>query len=443
MAQDVEKKLVEFVVNAKLEDIPADIVEFNKCLLLKTVSGMLQGADKPSGKKIAKIIKEQKKPEEVTVYGTGFKTSLWDGVFLNAYTAHASELEDDRIVPGEGVAWNITVLPLVLPLAEKYGLSGKDALLAMIIGMELHMRVDISNTVPLGLYVVPGAVGPAIGGAKALGLSAEEIEAVIGLTTSSPAVSRANVSSDAHFFESALQSMQAVMAVEMAKEGLKGNCNLIKYLSELLGEENVNVDKMLKDLGKTWLTREIMIKKWGICTFQHRQVDLILEMMKDNNLTYDDIEYVEVHASPADTFCDNPNPKDENDCQFSYQHNLGVAMLDGDIGMERISIEGINDPKVKEARTKVKFILHPELSAEMHKEPAKLVIKTKDGKEISGERQHVIGGPEEPLTLDRFEELYAKYTRSKLSEKDIARSYDLVMNLEKADSVKELMDILK
>jgi 2-methylcitrate dehydratase PrpD len=442
MEKDIGKQLVEFAVKTKYEDIPREALEFTKRLALKTVSGMLAGSSKPSGQKLAGIVKSQNLPQECVVIGSGFKTSLWEASFLNAYYAHASELEDDRIYAGDGPSWDITVIPILLSFAERLMLSGKALVEAMAVGLEVHVRTCLSNSEHLKQVLIPGAVGPAVGAAKVLGLGFKETAGAFGLALSGVPLSYINLRTDAHFFESALQSLQGIMAAEMAQVGLFGNPDIDQHLSNLIGKEKVQRKRMLEDLGKRWMIHEIMIKKYPVCAHQHRQIDLVIELMKKHNLSYEEIKIIEVHASPADTLCDNADPKDENELNFSFQHNLAVAMLDGDVGLERITKEAVNDLKLKEARAKVKFILHPEMSNIVAKEPGRLIIKTKDGREFSGERQYAIGSPEEPLTLEQFKDLYVKFTKGKLAEKDILKSTELILDLEGLDNIKELSNIL-
>jgi len=159
MEKDITTKLVEFALHTKSENIPKEVSEFCKLLTLKTVSGMLAGSAKPSGRKLARIIKKQKHPEEVGVIGSGFNTSLWEAVFLHAYFAHASELEDDRF--NGGISWDITVIPLFFPLAEKLNVSGKVFMESLVLGLEVTARTCLFSAKHLGLGQVPGAIGPA------------------------------------------------------------------------------------------------------------------------------------------------------------------------------------------------------------------------------------------------------------------------------------------
>lgn len=439
----VGKQLAKFTVETKYVDIPQDILDFTKGLTLKTVAGMVAGSSKLAGRKTSKFIKDRRLTGEVGVVGCGFKTSLWEAVFLHALFAHASELEDDKF--GEGFAWDITVIPLLFSLAQKVRLSGKALMEALVVGLEIHARSllfphDYSKNRAL---MATGAVGPAAGAAKALGLSVEETASAIGLSMSGNRLLVQNFGTDAHYFESALHALQGMMAADMAKEGLTCNPDAGNYLCDLGGgSERVEPQKVVGKLGKEWSFRLIGIKKYPACFHTQRAIDVLLELKKKHKLTYDQVASIEVHGSPVEDIVNRPEPKVWGDLQFSLQHTLGCAMLDGDLNEEHTTEEALVNPKLKEARDKVKVIIHEDWPAVPLAMPARVIIKTKDGKKYSGERMYLIGSPELPLTMEQFRELYFKYTGGVLSQDQIEKTADAIMNLEKLSDVDELMDIL-
>ncbi len=440
MDTKITTEFAKFVTETKYPDIPREIVDFTKGLLLKTVAGMLAGSTMPSARKMSKIIKAKNSPQEAGAVGCGFKTSLWDSVYLNAFLAHNSELEDDSFLGG--VSWDITVIPLLLPLAEKLRISGKNLIEALAVGLEVHTRSCLSQTDHLGIVVFPGAVGPAAAGAKALDLNVSETESAMGLAMSGPAIALVNLGTDAHFFESALQSLQGMMAVDMAKEGLTSNPNLEAYLTNILGAKAAGSDISVADLGKKWLFNNIGIKKYPCCFFTHRQIDLVLELRKANKLSYKDIEKIEVHASPADEWCNRPQPKSVGDLQFSFQHLLGAAIMDGDVNFDHVDADILLDARYKEACSKVEVTIHPERSRVLVQDPAEVTIKTKDDRKFSGQRKHTIGSIQEPLSSNQFRELYSKFTKGILSDDQIDQTAEAILNLDKLHDVLELMNIL-
>jgi 2-methylcitrate dehydratase PrpD len=440
MDTKIANELAKFVVETKYPDIQKEIVDFSKQLLLKTVAGMVAGSVHPSSRKMAAMIKNRKLPEEVGVIGSSFKTSLWEGVYLNAFFAHASELEDDSF--GQGVSWDITVIPLLLPLAQCLRLSGKALTEALVVGLEIHSRTCLFPTEHLGLQLVPGAVGPAAAAARALGLGLEQTASALGLAMSGVAVATPNFGTDAHFFESALQSLQGIMAAEMAKNGLTGNPSLVTYLTGLLGKERVIPDKFIKNLGSQWAFQNIWIKKYPCCFLTHRAIDIVLGIRREKNLSYEDVEKIEVHISPVEEITNRPKLDKLGDLQFSVQHLLGSALLDGDVNFSHINADILHDSRYKEAMAKVDVVSHPEWSTQYMGSPTLVTLKTKGGKEFTKQREYPIGSTREPLTLKEVQNLYSKFTKNILSNEQIEKTSEVLLNLEKLNDVEEFMNLL-
>jgi 2-methylcitrate dehydratase PrpD len=441
MNGEISVQLAKFVVETKYPEIPEEAVGYAKELTLKTMAAVLAGSSHPSVRKLTKLIRGRRLPEDVGVTGCGFKTSLWEAIFLNSFSAHARELEDNLF--DQGVSWDITVVPLLLSLAEDLRLSGKALTEALVIGLEVHVRTCLFPADHLGLAIVPGAVGPAAAAARALGLGFEQTASALGLAMSGVPLAILNFGTDAHYFESALQSLQGIMAAEMAKEGLTSNPDIGTYLANFLGKEKVVQEKMLANLGKQWLFRNIWIKKYPCCWGNHRAVDMVLELRKRHNLLYEELETIELQTGPSQQSLNRPEPKTVGDLQFSLQHIIGAAMLDGDIGLTQVSSDLTVDPKYKEARSKVRVVIHPEWPSGFLEAPDFVTIKMKDGREFSSERKRPIGAPpEEPLTREQFRELYYKFSRGILLEEQIERTAQAILNLEKLNDVRELMDIL-
>ena len=125
-------------------------------------------------------------------------------------------------------------------------------------------------------------------------------------------------------------------------------------------------------------------------------------------------------------------------------------MLAGDVTLKHFTPDAVVDPLLREARSKVKFSVGSahvsgnlaEATSDYRNAAARVVIKTKNNKEVSGERKYALGHPEDPLTMEQFRELYLKFTEGILSDKDILASAEMILNLEKLANLTELMRIL-
>jgi len=442
MSTEITNQLVEFIMNTKLEDVPKETVDFTKGLMLKTIAGILAGSTMPTGKKAAEFVKERGKDEDVGLMGSGFKTSLWNAVLAHTIFAHASELEDDRFGPRGGTSWDITVLPVTFGLAAKNKLPGQKLLEASIIGLEIHCRTCSFPSEHLGFQLIPGAFGPAAGAAKALRLNDRQTRFALGLAMSSVPLSFLNFGTDAHYFESAIHSLHGLMAAELAHAGLDGNPEIGRYLTYFLGKEKVNPEEITQNLGDKWILREIWVKKYPCCFGAHRQIDALLEVMDEHNLSHEQIEEIEVHISRVDRVLDRPDPKTLGDLQFSFQHILSAAMIDRDVNLNHFTVERVNDPGLQEARRKIKVTVHRDWPAVTMQSEAVIVLKLKDGRELSRKRKYAIGAPQEPVTMDQFRSLYQKFVRGILPEEHIEKTANCILNLENIDDANTLMDML-
>jgi 2-methylcitrate dehydratase PrpD len=439
---DITKELATFAYGLKVEDIPSETSDFIKGLALKTVAGMVVGSHMPTGKKVVGWINGKKSSEEVGVIGCGLKASIQEAVLAQGIFAHASELEDDRFKAG--TAWDITTFPLTFPLAEKLGLSGGKLLEISAVGLEVHSRTCLFYPQGfMGLTVIPGAIGPAVSAARAFGLDVAETMAAMGLAMSSAPVAYVNFGTDSHYFESAMHGLQALLAVEFSKEGLSSNPDIVTYISNLVGKENVTPEEMVSNLGAQWLVHDIWVKKYPCCFYTHRHIDSLLEIMREENLTHDQISTIKVHIQPAAAVCNRPEPKTIGDIQFSFQHILASAMIDGDVNYKHIAVETALELEFKEAAKKVEVILHEDWVTRYPMEkPIRIEVCTTNGQTFSKERAFAIGAPEEPLPMEDFKGLFTKFTEGIFSEEKCSWLADAIADMENL-TIKDMEQLFK
>ena len=66
----------------------------------------------------------------------------------------------------------------------------------------------------------------------------------------------------------------------------------------VLGPDRVDPNKMIEGLGNEWLLTNIWVKKYPCCFSTHRQIDIIRKLKQKYNLSIEDVNKIEVHASP-------------------------------------------------------------------------------------------------------------------------------------------------
>lgn len=439
-AASVASRLARFSAGVEYGDLPPSAVEFAKALILKILAGEIGGSHTPSAQALGAILRNKERPPEVGALGLGFKTSLWDAALLNVFSGHSSELEDVGHSPG-GVSWDISVIPMVLSIAEREHLSGRQVIEAVAAGLEVSYRACLPfDPTPIGMVVPPtAAMGTAAAAARVYGLDPEQTEAAIGFSLSAAGMAEVSMGTDAHFFESALHAMQALIGTEMARAGLTSNPDLDGFSGMLA--KGVRIEDALDRLGDRWLFEEIWIKKHPVCFLVHRQIDAVAEICAAEGLDADSIEHVEVYTGPGDASCDRPHPRTVGDMQFSFQHALGVAMLRGFVGLDDLLPSAVDDPEIERARRKVSVVIDDSIPFSVSlAEPTIVTVRATDGREFRREMLLARGSPDQPLTRSEYEDLFLRFASGPLTETIAKETMDTIFALEDVPDVAELTE---
>ena len=132
------REMAEISKKLTLADIDERTLENAKIFMLDCLGCMLSGSKIINAVIMRKAIKDIQNGGECTIFGTGEKTNAMMAALLNGTAGHSQDYDDDH---REGTQHSsVAVLPAVMAVAEKYGRSGADVLLAYIIGSDVTIR---------------------------------------------------------------------------------------------------------------------------------------------------------------------------------------------------------------------------------------------------------------------------------------------------------------
>jgi len=450
---EIAEKFATFIVHTTFADIDKSVIEYVKMLTLKQVMGMLVGSTTRASQKVIRYVKDNLGRPECGVYGCGFKTDVAQAALINGFFGHASEMEDDQF-PGGGIS-DVTTWPALLTAAEKCNLSGKEVIVSLYVGQEVQNRIAWHASVgtdTTGICNLPflGIYGATASCAKAYELNEEQTKAALGLAMSLGIGYMHSFGTDAHFWESANVCRHGVVNAIMAKNGATSNPVIAKCLDMLTGgDKNIQFSKMTEGLGRApYYTNNTWIKKWGFCFANHNFLDALTDLMKKNKFKPEDVEEVTVHFEEMRYILDRPEPKNVEDSRFSIQHILGYQLIHGECGLETCTEEALKDPRVAEARKKVKVVYHPEypnrymgVSQTGESAPGRVDVRLRGGKILTAEQDQPIGSAKYPLTMDQVVDIYRKYCKGILSNGQIERTKEIILEMENKPDLQELFDI--
>jgi 2-methylcitrate dehydratase PrpD len=433
------RALAGLAQDVSYDNLPDEVIDFTKSLIVKMVAAELGGSTTASAGTLATLTAARGLPGEAGVTGFGFKTSLWDAVLTNVFTAHCSELEDVAHSDG-GLSWDVTVIPLALSLAEREHLSGRAVIQMIAAGLEVQYRSSMPfDAVSAGFVLPPqAAMGCAAAAAKGFGLDAQQTVHAMGFALSCSGMAEVSMGTDAHFFESALHAYQGIVGAEMARAGLTGNPDLTSF--DGIQASDVQLSEALEAIGERWYFTETWIKKYPLCFIVHRQVDALLELCSEHGLDYEDIASVHVRTGPGDVSCDRPNPTTVGDLMFSFQHALGVAMLDRAVELAAVREEAATDPRYVAAREKVSVTIDDKAERDFGMGvPTTVTVTTRDGRELRRERMAARGAPDEPLERGEFDAMFRRYAAGTMSDDDLEDTLASLWSIDQMADVGTLM----
>ena len=181
------RKLVDLLIGAKYEQLPDEAIGTAKGCILDCMGVCLAGSVQPVANVLASYLKEVGGAPQSTVLGLGVKTSPVNAALTNGTLGHAIDYDDHTLISISHPT--VTILPAVLALGEATGATGKDVLLAFIVGYETFSKLGMAFNPShwykgfhaTGTFGTYGAVAAA---AKLLKLDEEQMTNAFGIAGS-------------------------------------------------------------------------------------------------------------------------------------------------------------------------------------------------------------------------------------------------------------------
>ena len=91
---DMTRKLMQFVVSTKNDDIPAEYYEHAKVIILETIGVALAGKNEPLVHKLMKLTDSLGGNKQCNIWGYGVKKSVTQAALVKGSATHALDYDD-------------------------------------------------------------------------------------------------------------------------------------------------------------------------------------------------------------------------------------------------------------------------------------------------------------------------------------------------------------
>jgi 2-methylcitrate dehydratase PrpD len=137
-------------------------------------------------------------------------------------------------------------------------------------------------------------------------------------------------------------------------------------------------------------------------------------------------------------------PTNELQAKFSMEFCMAILLLKRKAGLAEFTDKVVNRAEVKKMIEKIEFGVHPEAEAAGYEKMTTIIdIELAGGKNVGGRADFGKGSPSNPMSDD---ELAGKFREcaawGKLAKPRADKVVDMVFNLEKLKSIRELMRLL-
>jgi 2-methylcitrate dehydratase PrpD len=204
--------------------------------------------------------------------------------------------------------------------------------------------------------------------------------------------------------------------------------------------------KIAGRLGRPYFMLEpgISIKPYPSGSLSHPAQDLILDLVKENDLHAGDIESIEVGTnSNVPNALIYPMPKNALEGKFSIPFCMAIAVLERKAGIAQFQDQKVRDRKVIELMKRVTLVVDDELEALGYDQVrSRIRIKLKDGRVIEGRYDFTRGHPEKPMNWTELGEKFYDCASLVLPRKNAENAMEFVARLEQQPSLSPLLRAL-
>lgn len=457
MMDTINQRLSKFSAELKYEDIPGEVLDHLKRVMLDCYGCGLFGATTPWMKIYRGVLENLSDRQEASLWGVGRKTSVLSAMMINGSAINSFELDDTHT---DGIIHVSTgVLGCITAFAENQGnLSGKDFLTAAALAYEISCRV----AAPVGMEIAHQGwnntgtccpFGSAVGVGRMLGLNEEQMGHAMGIAGNwAGGLQAVQFASMAKRIVPSKSSEGAVIGALLAKEGFTGIEDVFENkfggFYNCFTDDVYDTERTSGELGARWELMGIGLKFYSTCRSKHTTIGALRNFREGHpEIKPDDIAKVVVHTTSithkysvgADAITSVVA------AQLSHPYVCSVTLLEGNAFIDQFTEEKIRDSRILEFAKKVE-VVHDE---EIEKLPrhlrytVKVDVHLKNGTVFNLEETYPKGHPKNPFS---HEELLWKFRtlsgRAISDERRIEKIIDTVLNLEQLKSFGELTSLL-
>lgn len=468
--------LSEYTETLRYEDIPVDVVERAKMIMLQTVGAALAAKGTPIAEKACRMSEEANGGEggATSVWGTGKKMAAVNAALALGTMSDALDWEDCSWTghPAAGV------IPCAWLAAEEKHKSGKDLITAIVAGYEVYQRIACAvqpsderwKTKGWGLtsWQIFGCIIPV---AKLYGLDARKINQAIGLgceCSTLPTAYHATTMSDFYHYEHGYRARDGFLITKAAEKGIHNQRDALDcprcYTAVICGDAaksgSTNSMDAANESDETWLTRDLgerylimetLLKHWPANMWVQTPVEIVSDLAKAHGFGPEDIEEIIIDPPIVNRmWAPDEGFSSVTHAQFSAPYVIATMLYHPTPGAYWYSPEMMKDPKIIALAKRVKAgpskADSPMTGFGQFRNgsyPMKTVtVKLKSGETYQESMDCHPGHPKNMMSREEFVERFRVQASPVLQGERLEKAIETLCNIEQVEDISAVCGLL-
>jgi 2-methylcitrate dehydratase PrpD len=355
--------LARFLVETQWDDTPEPVRHQARRSLLNFFAVALAGCRTEPVEIALRSLDEFSASRHATIIGRSERLDPLGAAFINAASANVFDYCDTHIATV--IHPTAPVAPALLALAELRSVSGRELLLALILGIEIECR--IGNAISPGHYrrgwhitSTCGVFGAAVGAAKLLRLDRYKTVWTLGNAATQSSGLCECLGTGAKTISVGNAARNGLWSALLADKGLSGPDEPVAGTQGFLNAmgETPAWPALTENLGETWEIMANAFKPYPGGIVMHPVLDAVLDWRRGH--PDDAVVRVVVRGNPllADR-TDRPEISTGREAQVSVQHAVAAALVRGKAGLAEFTDTCVRDPAVLALRRTIEVVRDP------------------------------------------------------------------------------------
>jgi 2-methylcitrate dehydratase len=444
----ITEYLSSYAASLKFSDLPPDVVEKTKRVMLDTLGCALGGyTSEPS--KIARSMAEVTCARPATVIGSGQKTTPDLATFANGVMIRYLDF-NDIVLSKRGAGHHSDDIAAVLSPVEVVHGSGRDAITATVLAYEVNCAFTEQIDIRAGGWdaSVFGVIACGVAAAKGFGLSKDEIAHTVNLSVvPNMGLFQARIGAVSHWKGVAMANAarNGVFAALLAAKGMTGPDPIFEGPGGLFNAATgpFDLDPFGGD-GRPFAILGATLKHFPLGSVAQTAVEAAIRI-RPKLASLDDIQEIHVETSGPIMSGDPEkwDPQTREAADHSMPYSVVAALRYGPVQVHHYLPEYFRDPKNLELMQKVTVEVTEEGRRSRPDGSLNVVeVVTKSGERYKEREAYHRGHPKNPMTDEEMEAKFRSMARVLLSERQVQLVLERLWNLEQVDDLGDVLELL-